>query len=334
ASITGIELTLRNAGAIIRNNNIHNIENPITSGWGAYGIMISSALNNSNIHIYNNFIRDICAFHTTSAITSFTNHGIYINDATTNLRVNNNTIVLAKPNKGSGTSNSSSCFTITSNTATIAEFRNNILVNKQSDNSGQACNGIYLSSASIVSSAAMNNNNYFVTGASGNVGRITTINYPTLANWRAVSNKDSNSFFTDPPFISNTDLHLSQVKSVLESNGLTIVGISTDIDGEQRPGPVGSVNGGGLNFDIGADEADLISENFKYDSSSVMQVTGIVPAGSDNNALLRVAIYVSGSVGTPLNITDLHFNTIGTTFAGDIWAAKVYYTGSSSTFNI
>ncbi len=334
ASITGIELTLRNAGAIIRNNNIHNIENPITSGWGAYGIMISSAMNNSNIHIYNNFIRDIRAFHTTSAISSFTNHGIYINDATTNLRVNNNTIVLAKPNNGSGTSNFSSCFTITSNTATIAEFRNNILVNKQSDNTGQACNGIYLSSASIVSSAAMNNNNYFVTGASGNVGRITTINYPNLANWRAVSNKDSNSFFTDPPFISNTDLHLSPVKSVLESNGLTIVGISTDIDGEQRPGPVGSVNGGGLNFDIGADEADLISENFKYDSSAVMQVSGIVPAGSDNNALLRVAIYVSGSVGAPINITDLHLNTIGTTFVGDVWAAKVYFTGSSSTFNI
>jgi hypothetical protein len=333
-NIAGIDLNITNAGAIIRNNNVHNVENPTTGGYGAYGVFISSATNNSNIHIYNNFIRDIRAFHYVSSYTTYTNYGIFSSAAVTNVRINNNTIVLQKPNNGSGTANFSACVAFSSTTSTLAEFRNNILINKQSDNTGQACNGFYLGSVNILSSSAMNNNNYFVTGVSGNVGRITTANYASLSVWRSATNRDSSSFFVDPSFLSTTNLHLSAVKSILESNGLTIAGISTDIDGNVRPGPAGSVNGGGLNFDIGADEADMIPDNFGYDSSSVSQITGVVPAGTNDNALLRVAVFVSGSVGTPVSLTNLYLNTIGTTATANISAAKVYFTGNSATFNV
>lgn len=333
ANIAGIDLNISNAGAVVRNNNIHNVENPTTGGWGAYGLFISSATNNANIHIFNNFIRDIRAFHYQSTFTTFTNFGIYSAAATTNLRINNNTIVLAKPNNGSGILNFSACIALTSTTTPITEVRNNILINKQSDNTGQACIGFYIGGTGTLTAAAINNNSYFVTGASGLVGRIGTLNYATLPVWRTATNRDSSSFFVDPSFVSSTDLHLSPVKSILESNGLSIAGIATDIDGQARPGPVGSVNGGGLNFDIGADEADMFPDNFGYDSSSVMQLTGNVPAGTNNNALLRVAIHVSGSVGAPISLTNLYFNTIGTTAAADISAAKVYFTGNSATFN-
>ncbi len=333
-NIAGIDLNITNAGAIIRNNNVHNVENPTTGGYGAYGVFISSATNNSNIHIYNNFIRDIRAFHYTSNYTTFTNYGIFSSAAVSNARINNNTIVLQKPNNGSGNFNFSACVAFSSGTSTFAEFRNNILVNKQSDNTGQSCNGIYLGNAATITPAAMNNNAYFVTGASGYTGNIAGTNYGTLTAWRTITNRDSNSFFVDPSFASATNLHLSPVKSLLESNGLSIAGISTDIDGNVRPGPAGSVNGGGLNFDIGADESDMFPDNFGYDSSSVTQITGVVPAGTNDNALLRVAVFVSGSVGPPVSLTNLYFNTIGTTTAANISAAKVYFTGNSATFNV
>jgi hypothetical protein len=333
-SIAGLDLNVSNAGAIVRNNNIHNVENPSTGGWGSYGIFISSPTNNSNIHIYNNFIRDIRAFHYTSSFSTFTNYGIFSSSAVSNIRINNNTIALQKLNNGSGTANFSACVALSSTTATLAEFRNNILVNLQSDNTGQACNGVYLGSTAPLTAGAMNNNAYFMTGSTGHVGRIGTVNHATLAAWRTATSRDSNSFFVAPSFTSATDLHLTTAKSLLESNGLTIAGITTDYDGQTRPGPVGSVNGGGLNFDIGADEADMAPDVFGYDSASVSQITGNVPAGTSDNAVLRIAVYVSGSVGTPVSLTNMYINTIGTTAAADISAAKLYYTGNSAVFNV
>lgn len=334
ATIAGIDLNVSNAGAIIRNNNIHNVEQPSTGGWGAYGLFISSATNNANIHIYNNFIRDIRAFHYTTGFNQYTNYGIYSTVAVTNLRINNNTIVLAKPNNGTGTSNFSACVALSSTATPVIEFKNNIIVNKQSDNTGQTCTGFYIGGAATLNTAAVNSNAYYVTGASGFVGRVGGTNYASLPTWRTATNRDSNSFFVEPSFVSSTDLHLTTgVKSILESNGLTITGYNTDFDGQARPGPTGSVYGGGFNFDIGADEADLPPDNFGYDSSSVTQISGVIPAGSNNNALLRIKVSVSGSVGTPVNLSNIYFNTIGSTTASDIVAAKVYYTGSNSTFS-
>ena len=34
--------------------------------------------------------------------------------------------------------------------------------------------------------------------------------------------------------------------TLLESGGTTVSGVTTDIDGDVRPGPAGSINGGGF----------------------------------------------------------------------------------------
>jgi hypothetical protein len=67
----------------------------------------------------------------------------------------------------------------------------------------------------------------------------------------------------DPSFVNATgsvstiDLHIiPATTSLMESGGVTISGISTDFDGDARPGPAGSMNGGGTAVDIGADEFD------------------------------------------------------------------------------
>jgi hypothetical protein len=71
-----------------------------------------------------------------------------------------------------------------------------------------------------------------------------------------------------------------------------------------------------------------------YVSSTVAQVaTTPLNAGSTGNAILRMEVVVNGTA-SPLTLTQLDLNTNGSTSPGtDISAAKVYFTGTSSTFS-
>jgi len=71
-----------------------------------------------------------------------------------------------------------------------------------------------------------------------------------------------------------------------------------------------------------------------YLSSTTTQAsTSNVTAGNINQQILQVAVVVSGSLN-PLSVTQLNLNTVGSTNPPtDISAAKIFYTGTSSTFN-
>jgi hypothetical protein len=70
-----------------------------------------------------------------------------------------------------------------------------------------------------------------------------------------------------------------------------------------------------------------------YSSSTADQPnTGRVAPGSTNQAILRVAVTIGGGPDSPLSAQSFSFTTTGTTSAGDIDAARVFYTGTSSTF--
>src|SRR5205085_10604690 len=99
------------------------------------------------------------------------------------------------------------------------------------------------------------------------------------------------AFSTAPPFISNTDLHIpAATAGPLESGGAT-VGVTTDIDGDLRPGPTGSVNGGATAPDMGADEFDGVPAQFmKYVSSTTTQNTNPVTKNSTNQQVIGVQI--------------------------------------------
>lgn len=330
----GIYVREGNAGLQIFLNNIHDVANPSSGGWQAHGISLASATSSDGVKIYNNMIRDMYAYHYSSGPSTYEGHGIYIGDNFTNVSIVHNTIALTKPNLGSiSANNSSSCVFISAGAPSFAAFKNNILVNKQSDGAGQKCMAIYLANASTFSSTSgvVDRNNYYAPGVSGMVGYIGT-NYTSLASWKAVTTKDSNSFNVDPTFVSPTNLRLQNVKSALESNG-DVTFVTTDYDGNVRPGPVGSVNGGGLAPDIGAHEADMLLDYMTPDSARVTQIVQIVAPGDTTKAILNVKVYVSGSIGTPFNVNSLLFNTIGSTNAANIDLAKVYYTGASGTFS-
>ncbi len=250
-SIYGVHVDAANAGAIIRKNNIHDVIQPSTSGYLAAGIGITSATSNAGIEIYNNFIRDMVASrYSTAQPSSFVNYGIWINAAVTGLKINHNTIALLKQNVTGTTVNyTSGCIAISSTSATVAELQNNIFVNMNA--SSRAFSVFTSGTGTILASASMSNNAYY----SNSIGYYNSVNYATLADWQTATGKDANSIFYNPNFVSATDIHIPNTPSKLESGGIAGT-ITTDIDGQTRPGPAGSVNGGGTAPDIGADEFD------------------------------------------------------------------------------
>jgi hypothetical protein len=121
----------------------------------------------------------------------------------------------------------------------------------------------------VPAGATINYNNYYGTTNSGigansnfNIAAFTTTaatKYATLVAWKAFSGTDANSYDVAPTFVSNYDLHLNMgtTPTLLESTGANLAAdLVDDIDGDSRPGPVGSVNGGATTYDLGADEFD------------------------------------------------------------------------------
>jgi subtilisin-like proprotein convertase family protein len=145
---------------------------------------------------------------------------------------------------------------------TAFDVRNNILVNNRSGGTGK-----HYAIANNLSATA-NATGWGVNASNFNI--MNTVNAGTFgywgadrtfATWKTNSLSDANSYNATPVTFVNTaagDLHINMgtTPNNIESHATPISGINTDIDNQLRPGPVGSVNGGGLTPDIGADEFD------------------------------------------------------------------------------
>ncbi|RYY35926.1 MAG: T9SS type A sorting domain-containing protein [Sphingobacteriaceae bacterium] len=66
-------------------------------------------------------------------------------------------------------------------------------------------------------------------------------------------------------------------------------------------------------------------------STTTQSSTAAVTGGTLNQQIIRVQVVTTGQL-SPLNLTSLSFNTNGSTNPADIASAKVYYTGTSTTF--
>ncbi len=88
------------------------------------------------------------------------------------------------------------------------------------------------------------------------------------------------------------------------------------------PGVIGT-------FDLGIATPSAMA----YVSSTTAQAsTANTGAGTSNQVIIRAEVVVSGGLA-PLNVTQLNFNTAGTTNAADIANARVYFTGNSLSFD-
>ncbi|MBS1734217.1 MAG: right-handed parallel beta-helix repeat-containing protein, partial [Bacteroidetes bacterium] len=277
---SGIHIGATTAAGTIQKNVIHDVYS--RNLGGAAGINMANVAN--GMVIQNNFIYTIknnLGF-TFSTLTRNV-HGILVNSGS-NHKIYHNSIHLFHASTATS-SNFIACLTINNSGQTGIDIRNNIFVNTVSG--GTASDAYVAIMMPFAAAGTMNltlNNNGYYTGSianksgiafagtnvynAANIYTVGNFNAGTTAgatNWRnfssslGVTSNDDASFglTTGHPFVSNTDLHVPSgaSQSALESGGAS-VGVAVDIDNDVRPGPAGSVNGGAILPDIGADEFD------------------------------------------------------------------------------
>lgn len=320
AAAAGIEIANGNAGLIFRKNKLHDMYHANTGGYGMYAISVTGATNNSQVEISNNFIWDITNDNWSAAISATSTDlpvGLRVSAGATQMKIYNNTFSLNAANTDPATAGYSACMQLTTTGITGSDIRNNIFANTQTGNAASKYVCVVVPSGFPF--GTINNNNYYGANAYNIIGW-NGADRTTLAAWQAQTTQDANSYNVVPPFVSTTDLHLiAATTTFLESNGATIAAITTDIDGDVRPGPTGSVNGGATGYDIGADE---------FDGTPIPVCTG-TPAAA--NALSSNATVCSGvSFNLSLSVTYLE---LGYTYQWQSSPDGITYTDISGATN-
>jgi hypothetical protein len=224
------------------------------AGTVIYGILVSG-----NYIITNNIVRLGVDETGADVNNSISFRGLTINSGSN--KVYYNTVLLTGSNVTVG---SDTTFALKHNSITGTNiYRNNIFANTRVNNTGTGKHYAMTAAGSAFtpSGLILNNNNYYTSTTPLAVYNGADKN--TLADWRTSVGLDANSMVEAPVFVApngtagTMDLHIvPATQSLMESGGAILAGTTTDIDGDTRPGPVGSVNGGGLSSDIGADEFD------------------------------------------------------------------------------
>jgi subtilisin-like proprotein convertase family protein len=267
------------SGAIIEKNIVAREYNNSTGGWAAYGINIAGGNNHI---IRNNFVYNVNAFMNNGGLsTTFAFYGIRI-AAGTGHQIYHNSVNMYGPVLGSSSFTSCAALCIISTASTGMDIRNNIFANTitGAPASSSVTSILLPSGATGAMNLTINNNAYYQgSGTGAAIGQIGTSSgtgiylasnfnasaitpatnlrsYTSTLNAGGTNDNASQAFVGAPPFTSTTNLHIpAGTPSTLESRGATI-GVANDIDGDVRPGPAGSVNGGATAPDLGADEFD------------------------------------------------------------------------------
>lgn len=242
-SVCGVSIGNNVINYNILRNNITNISNINTGGYGARAIILNTS-NASNGLIANNMISNI--FGLSNNGINFWNIGITIEGATGGLSLYHNAINLygsfAGLNAALGTR--SACLSINTSGSNL-DIRNNILTNTYDNttNTTDLSFAIYASATSAL--ANLNFNNYFVSGIQGVLGNLAGTNLNTLADIQASLGGNLNSINTQPSYSSNTDLRLlPDPANIPFGAGTPLAAVTTDIDGLTRSttAPVMGVN--------------------------------------------------------------------------------------------
>jgi len=249
-------------GTTVSRNTINNITNTtigttLTAPPIAAGIAIRSG--NATTQIENNMITlGVGQTTNTSFVGIWGNHGSAPNPT---VNVYHNTINIG----GTAASGALPSFglmrgdyTTTARTITT-NIQNNIFVNTRSGGTGAHYAIANNFGATASATGWSSNTNVLNAATSANTGYWTTAQ--SASAWPTTSGGDAASLYGIPVTFANTatgDLHLSMgtTPTQLESGAPLIAGLTTDFDNQTRPGPAGSVNGGAVAPDLGADEFD------------------------------------------------------------------------------
>ena len=241
-SVYGIYIFGATEGVSILKNKISNIKSTYASGIAAVGIGLGSSSVTANTTAANNFIWDVAAYGYSST-SNYNGYGFSImTGGGYNLYFNSvslatNQTIAAYP----------ACLNISSSivTASTLDIRDNIFSITQT--TGTERYAVICNAANTVFSY-IDNNDYYTLGS--NLGYIGAASRANLAAWQTGTGKDVSSISADPGFMSASDLHINTSSASPVSNvGVTIAGVTDDIDGDVRTGTP----------DIGADEFVLTS---------------------------------------------------------------------------
>ncbi len=178
------------------------------------------------------------------------------------------------------------------------DIKNNIFQNSRVNTTGIGKH--YIAQLASISGLSINANNYY-SGALFS-SRIGSTNYTSLGLWQLATTQDSISVSVNSNFknatgnATNVNLHIDTAGtaiSFLESGAIAISGIANDYDGDARPGPAGSVKGGGTRPDIGADEFDGVPRPQCSNSTAGTTLSNFDTICVGNNVVLSL----SGSTG-------------------------------------
>ncbi|MCK6611868.1 MAG: hypothetical protein L6Q78_12615, partial [Bacteroidia bacterium] len=324
ASASGITLSNSSSSVpsvTLNKNKITQIYALNTGAYAARGILVSSG---NNYVITNNWISDLLAVNDNSTTsTTYAVKGISLASGTGH-KVYHNSVVLRGTFFGTLTTpDNTTCLMIGAASQTGIDIRNNLFENTIVNNAAVANACLQLPSGATSSmNLTLNNNAYYTGSSSNNYLLITqaTFNSFTAANFNSTSSSPATNarsytsslssagtndnasfaFTTTAPVVSASDLHLSTSSpTVLESGGAS-VGITEDIDGDVRPGPVGSANGGGTVADIGSDEFDGIPSDV---TPPIISFTPL--ATTCLNASRTLTATISDASGVPTTGGDL-----------------------------
>ncbi|MBK8564622.1 MAG: hypothetical protein IPN76_15135, partial [Saprospiraceae bacterium] len=344
---TAISLETGFVSSTVTRNSVTKALTTNTGGYGGRGITVGTGTASSSLTISNNCIAGVNGTNW-SGFSNSSSMGIGIgmigssSTITTTaggLNIYNNTVNMTG-SMGAGSTSAITAAIYVGTGASALDIRNNLFVNTQVGTAATQKNYAIYSDVANTAFTNINRNDYFVSNSfnapSAFVGRIGGTDRADIVAWRTGSGQDLQSFTEAPTFVSSTDLHLNMglTSTRLESGGAS-VGVTVDIDGQTRPGPAGSVNGGATSPDVGCDEFDGVPAiPMTYVSSTVAQVTGGAFPGVINQEIIRIQVVTAGNL-SPLSVTSLDLNATGTSVITDINAstAKVYYTGASTTFS-
>lgn len=263
---TGIDIASGNVtNSRIDANVIYDIAYTGTSGgWASRGMNIAQSAPNANDTIVNNMISGVRSDGYSSM--SYAACGMYVQNGSGYLIANNSINLYGFSNSTTMTTQSVTAAFHATATPSKIDFRNNLCVNNLNNPNpaGQstAFNAAAWFAGSVTNGGqvtALDNNNYNVDlNPRGFVMGVGSLFYPDITTYSLATGTDKNSFSDIPRFVDSNNLHINAgtTGTLLESHGQNIVGINRDIDGQVRPGPTGSTNGGAIRSDIGADELD------------------------------------------------------------------------------
>ena len=231
---------------VVTQNKINDVTNTNTTGYGANGIYTNVAAGNGNILISNNFVSNVTGYgYAGLGGVADNGYGIVIGSPGTNIRVYNNTVALNTNQNGAGRP---AAINILS-TVTVAgsvDLRNNIFVNNQTTTGERYA--IYSGAAKTVYSN-IDNNDYFTKG--NNLAYLGSA-VSTLTALQTAFGGNTNSLNVLPPFVSTTDLHLSNGTSDVSKKATPLAEVTVDIDGDIR---------NTTTPDMGADEFKMLAVN-------------------------------------------------------------------------